>query len=133
MAPDSRLLIHVSVLSGATSHTTNMKTRCARPVSRLLAAMMVAACTAVLVPAISAADSRDHDKVRRAVESGEIRTLSDILSMVRDKLPGEITGVEAEQKKGRWLYEFRVVDSKGRLFDVYVDAKSGEIDRIKEK
>lgn len=91
------------------------------------------ACAALLLPVIAAAGSRDHDKVRRAVESGEIRTLSDILSMVREKLPGEITGVEAEQKNGRWLYEFRVIDSKGRLFEVYVDAKSGAIDRIKEK
>ncbi len=131
MAADSRLLIHVSVLSGAASHTARMNAKCAR--SRLLVAMMVAAWAALLLPAVAAAGSPDHDKVRRAVESGEIRTLSDILSMVRDKLPGEITGVEAEQKKGRWLYEFRVVDSQGRLFDVYVDAKSGEIDRIKEK
>ena len=33
----------------------------------------------------------------------------------------------------RWLYELRVTDAKGRLFEVYVDAHSGAIDRIKEK
>ena len=33
----------------------------------------------------------------------------------------------------RWRYEFRVVDGQGRLFEVYVNARSGEIERIKEK
>ena len=79
------------------------------------------------------AHGRDHDAVRRAVEAGEIRPLMDILNEIRGKLPGEIIGVEIEQKNGRWVYEFRVVDGKGRLFEVYVDARSGEIERIKEK
>ena len=84
------------------------------------------------------ADARDRDdvrrdEVRRAVETGEIRSLADILDAQRGKLPGEVAGVEIERKDGRWRYEFRVVDSQGRLFEVYVDARSGEIERIKEK
>ena len=74
-----------------------------------------------------------YDEVRRAVEAGTIHSLDDILRTVRGKLPGEIAGVEVERKNGRWLYEFRVIDGKGRLFDVYVDARSGDIERIKEK
>lgn len=76
---------------------------------------------------------REHDAVRLAVEKGEIRPLADIVAGVRGKLPGEIVGVEVERKDGRWMYEFRVVDSKGRLFEAYVDGKSGEIERVKEK
>jgi uncharacterized membrane protein YkoI len=44
-----------------------------------------------------------------------------------------VTGVEIEQKARRWIYEIRVADGKGRLFEVYVDARTGEIERIKEK
>jgi uncharacterized membrane protein YkoI len=44
-----------------------------------------------------------------------------------------VLGVEAERRKGQWVYEFRVVDGNGRLYEVYVDGKSGAIDRIKEK
>lgn len=85
-----------------------------------------------------AADARDkddvqRDEVRRAVEAGEIRSLEDILKAVRGKLPGEVAGVEIERKDSRWLYEFRVVDGQGRLFEVYVNAQSAEIERIKEK
>ena len=78
-------------------------------------------------------DEARRDEVRRAVESGEIHSLADILNTLRSKLPGEVAGVEVERKGDRWRYEFRVVDSQGRLFDVHVDARSGEIERIKEK
>jgi uncharacterized membrane protein YkoI len=79
------------------------------------------------------ADSRDHDAARLAVERGEIRPLVDILAIVRAKIPGQVTGVEIERKARRWVYEFRIVDAKGRLLEVYVDAGTGEIERIKEK
>ncbi|KIZ45875.1 MULTISPECIES: PepSY domain-containing protein [Rhodopseudomonas] len=75
----------------------------------------------------------DHDAVRAAVEQGEIKPLADLLAMVKDKLPGEITGVEVERKHDQWMYEFRVIAKDGRLFKVYVDAKSGDIRRTKEK
>jgi uncharacterized membrane protein YkoI len=75
----------------------------------------------------------DHDAVRAAVEGGEIKPLAQLLDQVKGKLPGEITGVEVERKHGLWVYEFRVIDKEGRLFDVYVDAQSGEIKSTKEK
>lgn len=78
-------------------------------------------------------DGRRHDEVRRAVEAGDIKSLADILNTVRAQLPGEVAGVEVERKNGIWLYEFRVVGANGRLFDVYVDARSGTIVRTKEK
>ncbi|WLB92812.1 PepSY domain-containing protein [Bradyrhizobium japonicum USDA 135] len=91
----------------------------------------------VLLASVPVAAS-DHDKgapdaVRRAVEAGEIKSLADILASVRGKLPGEVAGVEIERERGRWLYEFRLVDDKGRLYEAYVDARSGEIEHIKEK
>ncbi|UTD29384.1 PepSY domain-containing protein [Bradyrhizobium sp. WD16] len=77
--------------------------------------------------------SRDQDEIRRAVERGEIRPLTDLLAIVRSKLPGDITGVEIERQNGQWIYEFHVVDSKGRLVDVHVDARTGDIGEIREK
>ncbi|MCG6207227.1 peptidase [Rhodopseudomonas sp. HC1] len=76
---------------------------------------------------------RDHDDARLAVQRGEIRPLAELLTIVRDKLPGEITGVEIERHHGEWLYEFIVVDKRGRLFEVHVDPQSGAIRDTKEK
>jgi uncharacterized membrane protein YkoI len=90
---------------------------------------------AVLAADRASADrrGRDHDAVRIAVDKGEIRPLADIIAALRGKLPGEIVGVDIERKEGRWVYEFRVVNGKGQLFDVYVDGRTAEIDRIREK
>ncbi|RQH15117.1 MULTISPECIES: PepSY domain-containing protein [unclassified Bradyrhizobium] len=99
-----------------------------------LAAPLLAGILLASVPA--AASDRDKgapDAVRRAVEAGEIKSLADILASVRGKLPGEVAGVEIERERGRWIYEFRLIDDKGRLYEAYVDARSGEIERIKEK
>jgi len=95
---------------------------------------LVAAALLSAAPAMA----RDHDEhrrdeVRRAVQAGEIKSLADILAAVRGKLPGEVAGVDVEHEDGRWRYEFRVVDDKGRLYEVYVDARSGKIEQVKEK
>ncbi|MEY9884660.1 PepSY domain-containing protein [Bradyrhizobium sp. USDA 329] len=105
--------------------------------SRFLEFLAVPLLAGVLLASVPAAAS-DHDRgapdaVRRAVEAGEIKSLADILVSVRGKLPGEVAGVEIEREHGRWIYEFRLVDDKGRLYEAYVDARSGEIERIKEK
>lgn len=101
---------------------------------RLRTILFSCALAAVVIPAGEAkADLRDHDAVRLAVERGEIRPLVEILAIVRARLPGQVTGVEIERKAGRWVYELRVADAKGRLFEVYVDARTGEIERVKEK
>lgn len=97
------------------------------------AALAVAAALTAAAPAPLRADERQRDEVRHAVERGEIRSLADILAAIGDKLPGEVAGVEVERKDGRWLYEFRVVDGKGRLFEVYVDARTATIEQTKEK
>lgn len=90
--------------------------------------------TAILaVPVFAPAHPRDHDEARRAVEAGEARPLTEILAIVSGKLPGEIVRVNMERQHALWVYEFRVVDSKGQLFDVHVDARTGEIRRIREK
>lgn len=80
-----------------------------------------------------AGEDADQDRVRRAVERGEMLPLATILAAVRPRLPGEVAGVEVERRKGKWLYEFRVIDDKGRLYEIYVDAKTAEIERIKAK
>lgn len=101
----------------------------------LTGALAVAAMLAAAPEYAAARDHADrrHDEVRRAVEAGEIRPLADILAEVRAKLPGEVAGVEIEHKNGRWLYEFRVIDAQGRIYEVYVDARSADIERVKEK
>lgn len=83
--------------------------------------------TALLPPAAMADRERDYDQARRAVERGEALSLTDILMRVRTDLGGDVVGVEFERKRDRWVYEFKVIDSAGRLWEVYVDAANADI------
>jgi uncharacterized membrane protein YkoI len=79
---------------------------------------------------------RDHhrqDQLRDAVERGEIKPLSDVLRLIKPKLPGEVVGVEVENKSGGWIYELRILDAQGRVFDAHVDAATATITDIEEK
>jgi hypothetical protein len=121
MADDLPLLIHVSDLSGRLPHDVHV----AMPVRQQLLRFGLVIAALALTPAANA-EARKQEEVRRAVERGEIRSLADTLGAMREKVPGQVVGVE-------WRYEFCVVDSKGRVFEVYVDARTSEIGRIKEK
>ena len=81
----------------------------------------------------SETDRSERETVRAAVERGELKSLSVVLQAVRPKLRGEVVGIEIEREQGVWIYEFRVADDKGQLFDVYVDAATAQILKTKEK
>jgi len=78
-------------------------------------------------------DRERRDAVRHAVEAGDALPLSQILPKVRDKVAGDVIGVDIERERGRWSYEFRIIGRDGRVLEVHVDARSGEIERIEEK
>jgi hypothetical protein len=79
------------------------------------------------------ADRASHDEARRALERGEVRPLAEILQMVQAELGGEVVSVDLERKNGDWLYEFRVIAPDGRRREIYVDALSGAVRRVKAK
>lgn len=79
--------------------------------------------------AVADGGRRDQDEARAAVESGAILPLEAILARVKTGLNGEIVKVKLEHEHGAWIYEFRVVDGRGRLREVVVDAATGAIRR----
>lgn len=78
-------------------------------------------------------DDFDHAEADRARRSGEIRPLEEILEEVQKQLPGEVVGVEFDQKHGLWVYEIKLLTSDGRYLELYIDAKSKQIIKIEGK
>ena len=74
----------------------------------------------------------DYDRARRAVNRGEILPMAHLLERVRKQVPGEIVDVELEREDGRWAYEFKVIDGRGRLLEVTVDARTGRVFAIED-
>ena len=96
----------------------------------LLAATLTAAGT------IAFADEREHewedddhayDRARRAVDRGEILPMAILLERLKTRIPGEMVGVDLEREDGQWIYEFKIIDTRGRLLEIYVDARTGEV------
>ena len=77
-------------------------------------------------------DDHAYDRARRALERGEIRPISELLERLRTQVPGEVVGIEFERGHGKWVYEFKVIDEGGRLLEVYVDARTGDVISMEE-
>lgn len=97
---------------------------------------LVSACL-LAAPAVTAVragdDARDQEVARKALIEGRIRSLSEITEIVKPNLPGKILGVELEvEDDGSFVYEFDVIDARGKLLEVDVDAATGKILSIED-
>jgi uncharacterized membrane protein YkoI len=75
----------------------------------------------------------DHDVAREAMKRGEIMPLERVVAEVRKTISGNIVGVELENKHGTWVYEFKVLAPDGSMIDVYADARTAAILKVKGK
>lgn len=53
--------------------------------------------------------------------------LEQILKKLRRTVPGEVIEVEFERENRRWTYEIKVIDRRGVIREVEMDAATGEI------
>lgn len=86
--------------------------------------------TLILMPMASIAES-DHERARKAVQSGQILPLQEILQKVSKDHPGQVLEVELDQEKGGWVYEIKQLTSAGSIVKLEVDAKTGQV--LKQK
>ena len=77
------------------------------------------------------ADDGDHEEARRLHQAGDILSLQVILERLRPTHPGKILEVELEKKHGRIIYEIELLAEDGRVHEIEVDAKNGEVLRNK--
>jgi uncharacterized membrane protein YkoI len=87
----------------------------------------------LLLATLAAAALGDHEEARRLLSGGAILPLEDILESARRHQPGDILDVELEQEHGRHVYEILLLDGQGRVWELELDAATGElIDREAE-
>lgn len=75
----------------------------------------------------------DHERALKAVQAGEVMPLQQALEKLARSHPGHVLEVELERDNGRWVYEIRLLREGGRLARVELDARTGELLRIKER
>ena len=80
------------------------------------------------VPA--SAGQSDQDRARSAVEKGQIKPLDQILSSVRQRVPGRVVGVNLRGGNGGqrpYVYDVRVISPQGNIRAVEVDASTAQV------
>lgn len=75
---------------------------------------------------VSAATYEDYERAREAVELGEILPLADILDLVESRHGGRMIEVEFEVEEDGYYYELELIQPDGRVFEVKIDAATGE-------
>lgn len=84
-------------------------------------------CLALAAPRLARADDDDQDRAREAVEQHEILPLAGILAAVKRTYGSNVVDIEYEDSGDRKIYEFEIVDSKGQVIEVQVDAATGKV------
>ncbi len=75
----------------------------------------------------------DFDRALDAVRRGEVRPLAEILPEVERRFGGRAIETEIETDHGRWVYEVEILGADGQLFEVDVDAVTGEIIDVEQE
>ncbi|WP_306603099.1 PepSY domain-containing protein [Azonexus sp.] len=74
----------------------------------------------------SPAAAEEQYVIRRAVEAGQLKPLSDILSGVQTRHAGKVLDVDLERdRSGRRVYEITILKNSGQRTKILVDATSG--------
>ncbi|WP_288582914.1 PepSY domain-containing protein [uncultured Methylobacterium sp.] len=91
------------------------------PTRRALLAALI--CSGLCRAGPARADS-DADRARRALESGDIRPLDEVLRAARAAVPGDVIAVDLKRDDGRWLYKLRILGPDAKRRSVKVDART---------
>lgn len=87
-------------------------------------------CFCLSIPAMA---GDDHDKARKALESGQVLPLQQILQKISKDYPAQVIEVDLERKKDGWIYEIKQLGADGSLSKLEVDAKTGIVLKQKSK
>ncbi len=73
------------------------------------------------------AGDSDHERARKAVAKGEALPLDVMLQHLAKVAPGQVIEVDFERERGRWVYEFKVLQPDGAIREVEMDAKTAKV------
>ncbi|NNE83434.1 MAG: peptidase [Alphaproteobacteria bacterium] len=76
----------------------------------------------------SARADDDHEQARRALQSGKIIPLTDILAQAEERFAGRVVEVELIQDTSpdqEFIYKVEMLTPTGNLIEIFYDARTG--------
>ena len=89
-------------------------------------AVALAVAAAVVVPTVANADD-DARKAAQLMKAGDILPLEKIIERARAEHPGKILETDLDFEHGRYVYEVELLDDKGVVWKMELDAKTAEL------
>jgi uncharacterized membrane protein YkoI len=71
--------------------------------------------------------SDDYETARELSETGEILPLETILKRAQQYQPGRVLEVEFESKHQQYIYEIEILNAKGIVWELKLDANTGKL------
>jgi len=75
--------------------------------------------------------SDDHEQAKQLRDSGKILPLEKVIEIAKKDRPGRVIESELEHKGQGYVYEIKLLDEQGRLWETKYDAATGK--RLKEE
>lgn len=95
---------------------------------RFLAAGLIVVAGLLTVQHVGASDcDGSQNCALDARKQGEIRPLSEVLAVARQRLPGEVIKIELDRDDGVWVYEIKILTPKGRRREIEINAQTLEV------
>lgn len=93
---------------------------------------LVAAILVIFTLPVKAGEDVSHIEARKLQASGEILSFEKIAEIARKVKSGEIleTELERNRKSGLYIYELEILDAKGVVWELDINAKTGEMMKI---
>jgi uncharacterized membrane protein YkoI len=92
------------------------------------AIVMIALVIGITMSLMPQAGSGESPAVANKLSSkGEILSFEKISKLAKTHKPGEIIEVELEKKHGRYIYEVEILDSGSQVWELKLDAKTGQL------
>ncbi len=75
----------------------------------------------------------DHYRARDAVTAGQVQPLGKIMRQINPRYPGRLLDAQLGQRgrNGRWIYLIKILDNRGSVQLLTVDAKSGRVLKVR--
>lgn len=108
-----------------------------RNMTRTLAppALVLCALAAGMSSGVVAGDNKkanEHDAIRSALQRGEVLSLTKILAIAEQQVPGDVIEVELEDEHRALVYEIKILTPTGRVREIKIDARTGVVLKIED-
>lgn len=74
----------------------------------------------------------DHIRARELSQRGEILSLEKISELAKAVRPGKLIDIDLERKRALWIYEVELLDDQGRVWEMKLDARNGELLKLEQ-